>query len=231
MRTAICTINDREYEAAVFEQDIHFENIKTTMVCPECHAPAFYRGVTHNGREACFGARHADGCTLATGDCDEAQENNEMETQRIVVDFNPVSTATGSLSSLLRRLMDSDEFKNSTDIIEIPGHGEFVISDFFVNFRDVTDEHIGTYRGYWGLVPDARVSGNTMWLNTGGLNAPCANLDAEYFQTIYQRFQIQTAAEMSGSHILVVGDLKASKASNKKFVLITDPDNFTMIKP
>ena len=50
MRTAICTINDRVYEAAGFDQDRHFENIKTSMICPECKAPAFFRGVTQNGR-------------------------------------------------------------------------------------------------------------------------------------------------------------------------------------
>ncbi len=231
MRTAICTINDRIYEAAGFEQDRHFENIKSAMICPECKAPAFFRGVTQNGREACFGARHEDGCTMATGEYDETQENNEPVNQRIVVDFNHDSTANGSLSCLLRSLIDLGEFSSSTDLIEIPGQGEFVIADFFVNFKDVTDEHIGTYRGYWGIVPDVRVSGNTMWLNAGGLNTPCANLDEEHFQTVYQRFNIQTAAEMSSSHVLVFGELKVSKSKNKKFVLITDPDNFTMIKP
>ena len=231
MRTAICTINDRVYEAAGFDQDRHFENIKTSMICPECKAPAFFRGVTQNGREACFGARHEDGCTMASAECDEVQISTAPANQRIVVDFNHNSTSNGSLNCLLRSLVDLGEFSSSTDLIEIPGHGEFVIADFFVNFNDVTDEHVDAYRGYWGIVPDVRVSGNTMWLNAGGLKMPCANIDEEYFQTVYQRFGVQSAAEMSCSYILVFGELKISKSKNKKFVLITDPDNFTMIKP
>jgi len=71
MRKAICTINEATYEAVNFEQDKHFENIRTSMICPECKEPAFFRGVTQNGREACFGAKHKDGCTLATSDHDD----------------------------------------------------------------------------------------------------------------------------------------------------------------
>lgn len=231
MRTAICVINDVVYDAAAFEGQKYFEYIKSAMICPECHAPAFFRGVTQNGREACFGARHEEGCTRATADCDEIQANILPVNQRIVVDFNHDSTAIGSLNSLLRRLMESEEFKSSTDLIEIHGNGEFDVADFFVNFKEVTDEHIGSYRGYWGLIPDARISGNTMWLNAGGPDCPCANLDEEHFQTVYQRFDVQSAADMSGSHILVLGELKLSKSKNKKFVLISDPGNFTMIKP
>lgn len=231
MKTAVCEINNKVYEAAVFEQDRHFENIKNAMVCPECNGPAFFRGITLNGREACFGARHAEGCTLATSEQDEMQADNGSVIQRIVVDFNPDSTAPGSLNSLLGNLMTSEEFRISTDVIEVPEHGEFVMADFFVNFADIADEHVGAFKGFWGVIPDVRVSGNTMWMNVGGPGTPCVNLDEEHFQTVYQRFQVQEATELSGSHILVCGELKVSRTKNKKFILISNPDNFTLILP
>lgn len=232
MRTAICPINGKTYEAVSFEQDEHFDYIRTSMVCPQCSQPAFFRGVTQNGREACFGARHEDGCDLASSECDDmdtGHQNVEEEIptvdQRIVVDFNSTGA---SIDNLLSSLLESDEFKRSTGIIEVPGHGEFAKSDFFVNFDDVTDDYIGSYRGFWGLIPDVRLTENTMWLNTGGPHAPCANLDKKYFETIYQRFNITDAAEISGGHILVFGELKKGKNSDKKFVLISDPSNFTL---
>jgi hypothetical protein len=151
MRTAICVINSRTYEAVTFGQDQHFEFIRNAMVCPECSGPAFYRGLTQNGREACFGARHAEGCMQDTSDHDEIQntENGEQAAnQRIVVDFSTDSTGT-CIERLLHSLIDSEEFRRSTNRIEIQGHGEFAVSDLFVNFADVTDEHIDSYHGYW----------------------------------------------------------------------------------
>jgi hypothetical protein len=229
MKTAICPINNRTYEAATFEQDEYFELIKNSMICPQCSQPVFYRGVTQNGREACFGARHTEGCDMATSEHDDMQEVvnvSQVAAQRIVVDFN----TAGSIDHLLQSLMESDEFRRSTRIIEVPGHGEITIADFFVNFADVTENHIGSYHGFWGLIPDARVSGNTMWLNSGGPDSACANVDQIYFETIYQRLDIQNAAKISGSHILVFGELKKGRR-DKKFVLITDPNNFTVKFP
>lgn len=230
MKTAICPINKRTYEAATFEQDDYFEFIKNSMMCPRCSQPAFFRGVTQNGREACFGARHTEGCDMATSEHDDMQEiENESQAtaQRIVVDFN----AAGGIDHLLQSLMESDEFRRSAGTIEVPGHGELTIADLFVNFADVTENHIGCYHGFWGLIPDARVSGNTMWLNSGGPDSTCANIDQSNFETIYQRFDIQNAAEISGAHILVFGELKKGKNSNKKFVLVNDPCNFTVYLP
>lgn len=229
MKTAICPINNRTYEAATFEQDEYFEFIKNSMMCPRCSQPAFFRGVTQNGREACFGARHTEGCDMATSEHDDMQEiENESQAtaQRIVVDFN----TAGSIDHLFQSLMESEEFRRSAGVIEIPEQGQYTISDFFVNFADVTENHVGSYHGFWGKIPDARVDGNTMWLNSGGPDAACANADVRHFDTIYQRFNIQNAAEISGSHILVFGELKKGKR-DKKFVLINDPNNFTVKFP
>jgi hypothetical protein len=69
-----------------------------------------------------------------------------------------------------------------------------------------------------------------MWLNSGGPDATCANIDQGNFETIYQRFHIQDATQISGAHILVFGEMKKGKR-DKKFVLISDPNNFTACLP
>jgi hypothetical protein len=104
-----------------------------------------------------LGARHADGCNLATGENDDLQDmaNANLTTgQRIAVDFSAASSGNG-IESLLRSLMESEEFRRDSNIIEVPEHGEFAVSDLFVNFSDVTDDHIGVFHGYWGYIPDA----------------------------------------------------------------------------
>ncbi len=237
MKKAICTINNRTYEAVNFEEAEHFELIKAAMICPQCSQQAFYRRVTKNGREACFGASHTEGCTLANNHDDLQDVGNEVNAtgQRIVVNFgNAIVTDTNQtmdLNTLLQSLMESEEFISSGAIIEVPGRGEYVASELFVKFSDITDEHLGSYCGFWGNIKYAKVTGNTMWLNSGGPDDACANLDKSYFDTVYQRYNIKDETEITGANILVFGELKKSKIKDKKFVLITDPDNFTLQMP
>ena len=187
-QTGILIINNMMYEAVNFEQDQHFELIKTTMICPQCSQQAFYRRITKNGREACFGASHIEGCTLATSDHDNFQDvENEVNAtdQRIVVNFgNAIVTDTNQamdLNTLLQSLMESDAFRSSGAIIAVPGRGEHVASDLFVKFSDITPAHDGCYHCYWGKVkytwPDQK---ETLWFNTDDStvkSAPSALLD------------------------------------------------------
>lgn len=267
MRTALCTQDGVTYQAVVFNQAEGFLDKKRFLVCPQCQGPAFYRGSTRNGREACFGARpHAEGCILAAPEHDGtitepgAGEGEIFTTgQRIVLDFNfgtPVAddggqpigatTATGDggvpggtgeavreimtrrMSSLLRSLMESEEFRGSTQVMEVAGEGEFTVADLFVNFADVTDDNIGRYHGFWGMVPDAQRDGSgTLWFNSGGQEDMSVLLDQRFIEEAYRRFHIDDAEDIAGAYILVLGELKRSR-NGKKFVQITEPFRFTL---
>lgn len=267
MRVALCTQDGVTYEAVDFNQTTDFITKKRFLECPECHGPAFYRGLTRNGREACFGARpHIPGCTLATLEHDgeatgQGNEEDELLTigQRIVLDFNfgtaeagqggqpagvPIATGnagthgdngpavretiTRRLGPLLRSLIELDEFRRSPQIIEVPEIGEFSVADFFVNFTDVTDDHIGSYHGFWGMVPDARRAANgTLWFNSGGREDMSALLDKSFIEETCQRFHVENEEDIAGAYILVLGELRLAK-NGKKYVQIDDPYRFTL---
>lgn len=267
MRIVYCTQDGVTYQAEDFNQAEDFINKKRFLECPECHGPAFYRGLTRNGREACFGARpHAPGCDLASVEHDgDATGQGDVEDeifttgQRIIVDFNQGTTETDSealpvgvqadtgnarvrngqgptvreimyrrMSSLLRTLIHSEEFRRSTQVIEIAEQGEFAVTDFFVNFAEVTGEHLDSYHGFWGMIPDARIDGNgTLWFNSGRREDMSVLLDRAFIETIYQRFRIEDVEDIAGAYILVLGVLREA-ANGKKYVLITDPAHFTL---
>lgn len=67
MQSARCTLNGALYHAQQLTSlpNHDLSQRRHHLVCPECGGPAFYRKETHNGRDACFGARpHASGCSL-----------------------------------------------------------------------------------------------------------------------------------------------------------------------
>lgn len=269
MRTALCTQDGVTYQAVDFNQTEDFLAKKRFLVCPHCQGPAFYRGSTRNGREACFGARpHAEGCILAAPEHDgtitgQGTGEDEIFTtgQRIVLDFNfgaPIAEEGGQqvgatiatvdvgvpggagdtvreimtrrMSSLLRSLMESEEFRGSTQIIEVAGKGEFTVADFFVNFADVTDDKIGRFHGFWGMVPDAGIapSNGSLWFNSGGRENLSVYLDHGDIAATYQRFNIQEEGDIAGAYILVLGRLRRAQGNGKKYVGISDPECFTL---
>jgi len=138
-------------------------------------------------------------------------------------------TMTRRLGPLLRSLMESEEFRRSTQSLEIPDRGEFIVSNFFVNFGDVTENHIGSYHAYWGMVPDASISrrNGALWFNSGGWEDLSVLLDQSHIEATFQRFHIEDMEEISGAYILVFGDLRVS-ANGMKYVEISDPARFTL---
>lgn len=134
------------------------------------------------------------------------------------------------MSSLLRSLIQSEEFRRSTQIIEVPGRDEEVtVEDFFLEFPDVTEDHINTYHGYWGTIQDARQgTGRTLWFNSGHINDDVsALLDHRHIRTVYQTFNIDNETELTGAHILVLGTLRVA-GSGKRCVQIEAPEHVTI---
>lgn len=268
MNIALCTLDNTTYTAVDFNQTENFIAKRRSLVCTQCNSAAFYRGPTRNGREACFGASHAEGCTLAALEYvgtppGQGDVEDEVFTagQRIVVDFNQGTPATDTeaqpvgrpteadngrvyngegttvretmsrrMSSLLRNLIVNEEFRRSTQIMEIVGLGEYPVADFFVNFGDISEGHIDCYHGYWGMVTDARIVDNgTLWFNSGGREDLSVLLDQRYIEGTFQRFRIEDEEDIAGAYILVFGEFKRAAGGNrKKFVHITDPFRFTL---
>jgi len=91
-----------------------------------------------------------------------------------------------------------------------------------------TEANIGTYHGYWGMIPDARRDANgTLWFNSGGREDVNILLDQEHIEGSYQRFSIDDEEDIAGAYLLVFGEL-ATARSGKGYVVITDPSRVAL---
>lgn len=115
-------------------------------------------------------------------------------------------------SSLLRTLIESPEFSNSEQIIEVHGNEGIVARDFFVPLLSVTPQHLNQFRGFWGLLSDVRLSQDksTIWFNSGGLDTISFCLSSKYMDDFNKRYRIHDAEDLAGAYILVFGMLHIS---------------------
>jgi hypothetical protein len=96
MQQAKCKLDGENYYVHQFAKlpPDEITEKRQHLTCSECDISAFYRRETRNGRHACFGSHHAEGCQMAaiqtTTDTNRPNQNwdyaNNQE-QRIVVDF------------------------------------------------------------------------------------------------------------------------------------------------
>lgn len=131
------------------------------------------------------------------------------------------------LRALHGELIVNDDLLRSQKIIVFPGREDCPVADTFVHFSDITDEHIGCYHGYYGIIQNARTHENALYLNSGRRNDMSALLDVQFIQNFYDRYNITSPNELDGAEMLLFGELSLS-SHNKKLVLITDPSFCTL---
>lgn len=133
------------------------------------------------------------------------------------------------LSTLLKNLMHSEDFRNSDQLISM-AEGEYRVSDLFVSFGDIEERHLNSFRGYWGMITDAAFSRTTpvsLWLNSGAADDVSIVVDPSIHEEFVKRFQVKEVEEFSGSYVLVFGTLKVS-ARGKKFVSNKEVSRITL---
>jgi hypothetical protein len=126
------------------------------------------------------------------------------------------------LSSILRTLIDTPAFGQSDVILEIPECGEIAARDFFVPILDVTVQYAGQFRGYWGLVSDARYFDKQLWLNGGGRDHVSFCIQHHHIEEILQKYRIDDEEDFAGAYILVIGMLRISQ-NGKRYCVVADP--------
>ena len=96
MQTAYCKLDNANYFSQQFfalpPDEITAK--RYYLVCSVCGGHAFFRWQTRNGREACFGAYHSEGCQMAaiqtaidTNRQSQSRDASSNQEQHIVVDF------------------------------------------------------------------------------------------------------------------------------------------------
>lgn len=132
------------------------------------------------------------------------------------------------LRTILRNLIRSEAFSQSSQIIEVTGLVTSEASEFFVHFDDVNQGHLGMFLGLWGTLSDARLSGETIWLNTGGSRMPSIPVDASEEPTLLGLSRGEELEDLAGAYVLALGKVEQS-ASGKRYVLLRDLTHISII--
>lgn len=228
MDVALCTIDNNMYTLPVFEalSDLTLSYYRRHLLCPKCLGQAFYRKPSANGRPGSFSARpHGSQCAHP---CREAGLMAPIDCrERIAVNFAPgdmpVVATHQRPDNLLNNLMFNPGFCTSEQLLEVDG-GLFRAKDFFVPFAGTPTNGRGEYRGYWGFISDAGMSGEqpaSLWLNSGGAQdlsiVVAGGMSGEFFQ----RFPTADLEALAGAYVLVFGRLRVSQFG-KKYIALSD---------
>lgn len=88
----------------------------------------------------------------------------------------------------------------------------------------VTEDHIGNYYGFWGMIPNAKRDDKvTLWFNSGGQEDMSVMSVRRFGEEIFGRFHIQSVDEIAGKR-----SCAWAIKNCKKYVRITDPFRFTL---
>lgn len=128
-------------------------------------------------------------------------------------------------STLLRLLIGSPAFRNSDSLIEVHEKSEIHVRDLFVPLLSVTDQYLGLFRGFWGLLSGVGFSEDqsTLWFNSGGLDTISFCLDTKCLPEFTQRYRVRDEEDIAGAYVLVFGTLKVSPVG-KLYCAIEDLD-------
>ena len=143
--------------------------------------------------------------------------------------YRPDAPAYRRLSSLLRTLIKSPDFRTSDQRIEALDQPEMAVRDFFVPLLSVSEAHNGLTRGYWGLISDARMSDDrkTVWFNSGGLDTISFCMDTKHLEEFNRRYRFHDAEDLAGAYILVMGTVHVSPIF-KIFCVIEELDHMAL---
>lgn len=126
------------------------------------------------------------------------------------------------LSTLLRNLIEAPAFRFSNQLLEIEGYPETTVRDFFVPLSDVNVDFNGQFKGYWGMLSDARFAHDrTLWLNSGGRDNISFCVQTAHANTLYQRYRIEDEEDLAGAYILVFGTVQISQ-NDKLYCVVND---------
>jgi hypothetical protein len=132
------------------------------------------------------------------------------------------------LSTLLRNLINSNEFRGSNQQIELAGRDATSVRNFFVNFNDVSNEHDREFHGYWGMLTDARIdNGGNLWLNSGRRSAVSSVIPTENVDALYARHNIRDEEEFAGAYILIIGT-KETSLNGKQYIRATSVNHLVV---
>lgn len=125
------------------------------------------------------------------------------------------------LRTLLRHLRHSPGFRYSLQQLEIAGGNPTSVRDFFVEFQEISERDMGRLGGYWGMITDARLGAQALWLNSGGRGDISICLPDEIVDSFFERFNIEDSEDLAGAYVLAIGQPRTSQ-NGKKYMTLDD---------
>lgn len=155
-------------------------------------------------------------------------QSNEKRGRHVGQNPRPNAHMQRRLSTLLRNLINSEEFRKSQQLIEFEGRRPTTVNLFFVNFADVNDDHDAEFHGYWGLITDARLDQNdNLWLNSGGRGDLSCLIKAQYVDEFYKKYRVEDLEDFAGTYFLIIGEKNTSQ-NGKPYVASNGLNRFTL---
>lgn len=133
------------------------------------------------------------------------------------------------LSSLLRALIEAPQFSASNQLLEIAGQAEICVRDFFVPLLNANPGMRGLFRGWWGLISNAKDGADgTLWLNGGGRGQISFCIPPESRPEVLDRFRLVDNEQLVGAYALALGELRISQ--NGKMYCVIESPNYIAIR-
>jgi hypothetical protein len=152
------------------------------------------------------------------------RSNNNGRARRFIgTGQRPDAVMHRRLSSLLRTLISAPNFSYSDQNIEIAGQAVLPAREFFVQLPNVTHQYVGQFRGYWGMLTDARFGADgALWLNSGGRSDISICIPTEHVHVVMERYRLDDVEDLAGAYVLALGAVGVS-SNNKLYCVIDDP--------
>ncbi|NYE30390.1 hypothetical protein HDE78_003359 [Rhodanobacter sp. K2T2] len=127
------------------------------------------------------------------------------------------------LSTLLRWLVKSENFRQSTQVIELPGRITLPANQLFVPFDRIDASLRAKFHGFWGMISDATASKGVVWLNTSGHKGFSVMIETQSAVDAFKkRYSITSLEQLAGAYVLVFAQLVKSGKTDKLFSRVDD---------
>lgn len=240
METALVP-DGRRYSVAEFTalSADSISRLRHELKCPGCGRNAFFRRASIDGRAACFGALHDDGCAFDrsheqpveaphTPGRRQAARAAALRVLREAADGRRLFLDTGlgtapsgarvlSLAETLEYALHAPDFAQSSAQVQVGDHPRWTLGKLLVPVESISAEHEGQYRGYFGLITAAvRPGDHKLWLNTGtgaqAFSALSVMISAKArIDALLEDAKAGSAEDLVGRHFLVLARLQRSQ--------------------
>ncbi|WP_448812064.1 hypothetical protein [Agromyces bauzanensis] len=131
-----------------------------------------------------------------------------------------------NLSSLLRDLVNDQEYRNSDEVIHLDDGTQTTVADWCVHSADVTPALRARRRLYWGTIRNVGVGSGAYFLNTGRGAAPTVVVREVKMAGLLARKRIDDPEDLVGGTFIIHDSLGYS--SERYWLHVNDLEWFTV---